>query len=104
MKKRIHAHLYSLIDKVAYRYDLKHRAEKSNARGSRYGVAALTKEEKAQIKKIWGEWGGNYASYGFYKMFCGSFNPYFVPDDYYDFAEHVFNLRWAAFFLQTGNT
>lgn len=100
MKKRIHAHLYSLIDKVAYKYDLKHRAEKSNARGSRYGGAALTKEEKAQIKKIWGEWGGNYASYGFYKKFCGSFNPYFVPDDYYDFAEHVFNLRWAAFFLQ----
>lgn len=100
MKKRFHAQFFSFIDKVAYRCDLRHRAEKSNARGSRYGGTALTKEEKAQIKKIWGEWGGNYASYGFYKKFCGSFNPYFVPDDYYDFAEHVFNLRWAAFFLQ----
>lgn len=100
MKKRIHAHFFSFIDKVAYRCDLKHRSEKSNARGSRYKGTALTKEEKVQIKKIWGEWGGNYASFGFYKKFCGSFNPYFVPDDYYDFAEHVLNLRWAAFFLQ----
>lgn len=99
-KYRIHAHLYAHIDKIAYKYDLKQRAEKSNARGSRYERVSLTKEEKAKIKEIWGEWGGNYDSYGFYKKFCGSFNPYLVPDDYYDFAEHVFNLRWAAFFLQ----
>ena len=93
-------HLYANIDKIAYKYDLKQRAEKSNARGARYEGTALTKEEKAKIKEIWGEWGGDYDSYSFYKKFCGSFNPYLVPDDYYDFAEHVFNLRWAAFFLQ----
>ena len=100
LKRRIHAHLYAYIDKIAYKYDLTQRAEKSNARGTRYESTSLTKEEKAKIKEIWGKWGGDYDSYGFYKKFCGSFNPYLVPDDYYDFAEHVFNLRWAAFFLQ----
>lgn len=99
-KKRLHAHWYSFVDKMALKYDLKQRAEKSNARGSRYDALALTKEEKNKIKEIWGEWGGDYDSYGFYKKFCGTFNPYLVPDDYYDYAEHVFNLRWAAFFLQ----
>ena len=100
IRKRLHAYWYSFVDKIAYKYDLKQRAEKSNARGSRYEGMALTKEEKAKIKEIWGEWGGEYDSYGFYKKFCGSLDPYLVPDDYYDFAEHVFNLRWAAFFLQ----
>ena len=99
-KKRIHSHLYAFVDKLAYKYDLKQRAEKANARGARYKRTSLTKEEKAQIRKVWGEWGGDYDSYGFYKEFCGSFDPYLVPDDYYDFAEHVLNLRWAAFFLQ----
>lgn len=46
--------------------------------------------------------GGGYksVSYEFYKAFGCEFNPYVVPNDYYDFAEHVLNLRWAAFFLQ----
>ena len=92
--------LYWYIDKIAYKYDLKRRAEFSNSRGARYDGMYLTKEEKAKIKEIWGEWGGDYKSYGFYKKFCGTFNPNLVPDDYYDFAEHVFNLRWSAYFLQ----
>lgn len=100
LKKRIHAHLYAYIDKIAYKYNLKQRAELSNARGSRYESTCLTKEEKAKIKETWGDWGGDYDSFAFYKKFCGSFDPYMVPDDYYDFAEHVLNLRWAAFFLQ----
>lgn len=91
---------YRIIDAIAYRSDLKRRAEKSNARGARYGSMPLTKDEIAKIKAIWGEWGGKRKAFGFYKKFCGSFSPYYVPDDYYDYAEHVLNLRWAALFLQ----
>jgi len=91
---------YKRIDRIAYKYDLKRRAEKSNERGARYGYASLTMEEIKAIKEIWGDYGGKYQAFGFYKQFCGVFNPYYVPDDYYDFAEHVLNLRWAAFFLQ----
>lgn len=93
-------YLYRYIDKIAFKYDLKRRAEFSNNRCAQYEGMYLTKEEKAKIKKIWGEWGGDYKSYGFYKKFSGTFNPNLVPDDYYDFAEHVFNLRWSAYFLQ----
>ena len=32
IKKRNHMHLNAYIDKIAYKYDLKQRAEKSNAR------------------------------------------------------------------------
>lgn len=97
---RLRKRYYAIIDSIAYISDLKRRAEKSNDRGGKYGSVALTKQEKAEIKSIWGKWGGNYKAFGFYKKFCGIFNPYYVPDDYYDFAEHVFNLRWAAYFLQ----
>lgn len=95
-----YSRIYYLIDKFAYYCDKKRRVEKANRRGARYGSMPLSKEENEKIKEIWGEWGGNHRVFGFYKLFCGLFNPYFVPDDYYDFAEHVFNLRWASFFLQ----
>lgn len=91
---------YKRLDRIAYKYDLKRRADFSNKRGSRYGFALLSKEEKMAIKEVWGEYGGDYQAFGFYKQFCGAFNPYYVPDDYYDFAEHVLNLRWSAYFLQ----
>ena len=91
---------YNLLDKIAFKYDLKRRAEKANDRGARHGYAQLTAEEKKEIKRIWGDYGGKLCAFGFYKQFCGVFSPFYVPDDYYDFAEHVFNLRWAAYFLQ----
>lgn len=91
---------YFYLDKIAYKYDLKRRADRSNRRFTRYSYSSLTKNEKDAIYKIWGEYGGHYESFGFYKKFCGLFNPYFVPGDYYDFAEHVLNLRWSAYFLQ----
>ena len=91
---------YSYVDAVAFICDLRRRAEKSNERGSRFDHVALSKEEKVLIKSIWGKWGGKYDAFGFYKKFCGVFNPYYVPDDYYDYAEHVLNLRWSAYFLQ----
>ena len=98
--KKIKKIFYNQIDKIAYKCDLKRRAERSNNRGARYGSMPLAEEERNEIKAIWGKWGGNYDVFGFYKKFCGVFNPNFVPDDYYDFAEHVLNLRWAAYFLQ----
>ena len=98
--KRLKIRFYNAVDRVAYKCDLKRRAEKANQRGAKYGSILLTKEERKIIKSIWGNWGGNLKAFGFYKMFCESFNPNLVPDDYYDFAEHVFNLRWSAYFLQ----
>lgn len=98
--KKIRDKFYSFIDRNAYKYDLRRRAEKSNRHCARFNQAPLSKEEKKAIKEIWGEYGGDYHAFGFYKQFCGHFDPYYVPDDYYDFAEHVLNLRWSAYFLQ----
>lgn len=100
MYLKVRNKFYRLIDRFAFRCDLKRRADRSNNRAAHYERIGLSKEEKQEIKEIWGRWGGRYESFGFYKKFCGVFNPYYVPNDYYDFAEHVFNLRWAAFFLQ----
>lgn len=91
---------YQKLNYFTYWYDLKRRAEFVNKRGSIHGYAVLTSKEKQEIKQVWGEYGGKYHAFGFYKQFCGVFNPYYVPDDYYDFAEKVLNLRWSAYFLQ----
>lgn len=98
--KKVRNKFYYFIDNIAYKYDLKRRAEKSNGHCAHFKQASLSKEEKKVIKEIWGEYGGDYQAFGFYKQFCGHLDPYFVPDDYYDFAEHVLNLRWSAYFLQ----
>lgn len=98
--KSIRKLFYQKLNSFTYWYDLKRRAEFVNRRGSRHGYAVLTSKEKQEIKQVWGEYGGKYHAFGFYKQFCGVFNPYYVPDDYYDFAEKVLNLRWAAYFLQ----
>ena len=70
--KRFRKHyLYRYIDKIAFKYDLKRRADFSNDRCANYDGMYLTKEEKAKIKEIWGEWGGDYKSYGaFLKIAC----------------------------------
>lgn len=81
-------------------FDAKRRRDKANGHALRLKRVPLLKEEKKTIKEMWGDWGGKYWSFEFYKAFCGTFNVQYVPDDYYDFAEHVLNLRWAAFFLQ----
>ena len=92
IKKRIN-HYYGL-------FDAKRRRDRANGHAHRLKRVPLTREEKKAIKDMWGEWGGKYWSFEFYKAFCGTFNIQFVPDDYYDYAEHVLNLRWAAIFLQ----
>ena len=92
--------IYAKIDAFAYRADLKRRAERANHHAERLVQAPLSQEEKIQIKEKWGKWGGKYSSFAFYKAFCGRFDACYVPDDYYDYAEHVLNLRWSAYFLQ----
>ena len=92
--------LYKYADALAYKIDIKRRLEKANGHSSSLPQVALSSTEKKEIKQLWGDFGGEYQSFRFYKCFCGHFDAKFVPDDYYDFAEHVLNLRWAAFFLQ----
>lgn len=81
-------------------FDAKRRRDKANGHALRLKRVPLSKEEKKTIKEMWGEWGGKYWSFEFYKAFCGTFNVQYVPDDYYDFAERVLNLGWASYFLQ----
>lgn len=91
--------MYGRIDRFALRSDLQRRSEWANNRSLKLGQTKLTSEEIEKVKEVWGR---DVCQMPFqaYKNFCGIFNPYYVPDDYYDYAEHVFNLRWAAFFLQ----
>lgn len=96
MKKKI----YSKIDAIAYKFDIRRRIEKVNARAARKVLSPLTKEEKKAFYDVWGKEGWNPVSFEFYKAFGCPFNACYVPNDYYDFAEHVLNLRWSAFFLQ----
>lgn len=100
IKSRLYARARKKIDDFYCRFDSDRRARNANARAGRLEHAELTLEEKKAIKEMWGRWGGDYSSFSFYKSFCGKFDVRYVPDDYYDFAEHVLNLRWAAYFLQ----
>lgn len=90
---------YRFIDKIAYKFDIKRRMERANNRAARKTLMKLSDSEK---KQVCAEWGNivKFVSHEFYKGFGLPFNPQLVPNDYYDFAEHVLNLRWAAFFLQ----
>lgn len=96
---KIWRRLYGRIDRFALRSDLQRRSEEANNKSLKLGQSELTKEEERKVQEIWGE---NVCLMPFraYKNFCGNFDPCYVPDDYYDYAEHVFNLRWAAYFLQ----
>ena len=98
--ERIKIGVRKRIKKFYRNFDARLRQERANSHACRLEQSALTKDEKRKIKSFWGEWGGKYWSFAFYKSFCGTLNVQYVPDDYYDFAEHVLNLRWAAFFLQ----
>ena len=103
--------LYSKILEMAYWSDSKKKKEifdgygyyyirLMNKRGAHYFKDSLTREEKKAVKKVWGTAGKKSSSFSFYKQYCGYFSPYFVPDDYYRFAEDVLNMRWGASFLQ----
>lgn len=90
---------YRIIDWIAYRFDIKRRLERANNRAARKILQKLSDSEKKQLREEWGE-KVKFVSFEFYKGFGLPFNSQLVPNDYYDFAEHVLNLRWAAFFLQ----
>jgi hypothetical protein len=90
---------FGLFDQFAYRLYEKRRGILANNRAARKGpLAELTREEKALFKSVWPNC--DPVSYRFYKGFGLPFDTHYVPNDYYDFAEHVLNLRWGAMFLQ----
>ena len=87
-----------LVRKVAIWFDGKRRSEHANGRVIRKPRVKLSKTEVKAFNDYWKGW--EKTSFEFYKAFGVPFNPQNVPNDYYDFAEHVLNLRWASFFLQ----
>ena len=88
------------FNRFAVKYYSHRRAQYVNSKSYHYNRAKLTLKEKQDIKRLWGRGREKYYAFEFYKQFCGTFNPCYVPDEYYDIAEHVLNLRWAAYFLQ----
>lgn len=96
--------MYQKIDTFALKADLKRRRDSRCDWAKNLPQSPLSSDEVKAIRELWGErplWGGKELyCYGFYKWFCGSADAHYVPDDFYDYAEHVLNLRWAAYFLQ----
>lgn len=90
--------VFGRVDHFAYMMSLKYRRRMANRRAQKKQRTELTAEEKKLFDKLWKGCGTESAE--FYKAFCGKFDEKYVPNDYYDFAEHVLNLRWSAFFLQ----
>ena len=87
-----------LIAPLAFKVDAKRRLENANDRMVARPRASLTSAERRQFESEWK--GYSPLSHEFYKAFGLPFDARMVPNDYYDLAEHVLNLRWAAFFLQ----
>jgi hypothetical protein len=94
----VYRYLKHMISPLAFRIDDRRRRENANARAVAMPRQKLTAEEKRQFNTIWKGWSP--VSHEFYKAFGLPFDARMVPNDYYDFAEHVLNLRWASFFLQ----
>ena len=89
---------YRIFDKVFYRVDLMRRGIVANNRVVGKMSTKLSREEYEEFKSLWNKC--QPVSHEFYKGFGLPFDPRYVPNDYYDFAEHVLNRRWAALFLQ----
>ena len=90
--------LYRKIDRYFYSWNLSVRNENANSRVWKLPCAQLTKQEQNLFDNTWN--GCKSDSYGFYKAFGCKLDFDLVPNDYYQWAEHVLNLRWATFFLQ----
>ena len=86
------------LDKHLYSWNLGMREEKANSRVWKLPYTQLSHSEETMFKKKWGRWKSD--SYSFYKAFGCKLDYDLVPNDYYQWVEHVLNLRWAAFFLQ----
>ncbi len=90
---------FALFDRFVYRlYEKRRRARANNRVAKRSQLVELSKTEKESFKSVWGDYSP--LSHEFYKGFGLPFDSHYVPNDYYDFAEHVLNLRWGALFLQ----
>lgn len=98
LKAAVHWRVNAKVAALAHKLDFKRRLEIANAKAVSKPLQALSRKEKLEFKNSWKNW--NSVSYEFYKAFGCPFNVGYVPNDYYDFAEHVLNLRWSAFFLQ----
>ena len=94
--------LLNRLDPYIYKWYLNQRLEKANRRLNKQKKAPLSSEELSVLKKFWGHDynKGKQDAYAFYKEFCNQFDIRYMPNDYYNFAELVLNLRWAAYFLQ----
>ena len=90
---------FAIFDRFAFRLYEMRRRKRANSRVVRRSLLAeLSKQEMASFRSIWGDCSP--ISYEFYKGFGLPFDTHFVPNDYYDYAEHILNLRWGAMFLQ----
>lgn len=98
LKAAVNRLVNASVAALAHKLDFKRRLEVANAKAVSKPLQALSKEEKLEFKSHWKSW--NSVSYEFYKSFGCPFDTGYVPNDYYDFAEHVLNLRWGSFFLQ----
>lgn len=90
------------VDPYIYKWYLWSRLHKANKRLNKQIKAQLTSKELSEIKALWGRDfnKGKQDAYAFYKAFCNRFDTRYMPNDYYNYAELVLNLRWAAYFLQ----
>ena len=90
------------LDPYIYRWYLWSRLHKANKRLNKQKKAQLTSTELSEVKALWGKEfnKGKRDAYAFYKAFCDRFDIRYMPNDYYNYAELVLNLRWAAYFLQ----
>ncbi len=98
MKPSIKTRLYDRTNKYIYAWNLNVRNEKANSRVWRLPCVQLSKKEQTLFENTWK--GCDSDSYSFYKAFGCKLDFDLVPNDYYQWAEHVLNLRWATFFLQ----
>lgn len=90
---------FAIFDRFAYRlYGIRRKNHANGRVAKRSQLVELSREEKASFKSVWGDCSP--LSHEFYKGFGLPFDVHYVPNDYYDFAEHVLNLRWGAMFLQ----
>ena len=90
--------LHRRLDPIWFKWNLSVREEKSNARVWKQPLPKLSKEEESLFDTTWKGWGKD--SWMFYKALGVDLDAELVPNDYYQWAEHILNLRWGALFLQ----
>lgn len=90
--------LYRRMDPIWLKWDLAVRRYRSNIRVWKFPLSKLSRKEKSLFLDAWKGWSTD--SWRFYKAFGCQLDFGYVPNDYYQWAEHVLNRRWSSFFLQ----